>query len=294
MPSSQTTVHTISVDGVGVFYRTAGSLSSPSILLLHGFPSSSHQYRKLIPLLAQKYRVLAPDIPGFGFTKAPAEYKYTFDNFARTISGFVDALEIKKFAMHVFDYGAPTGYRIAVQRPEAVTAIISQNGNAYLEGFGEEFWAPLKEYWASGSDNERDVLRRHAFSIESIKFQYECGTPDDRKQNIGPESYALDHALLTTPTAIERQLDILYDYRTNLDAYPSFQEYFRRGQVPLLAIWGENNIIFIPPGADAFRKDLPNAKIVMLGAGHFAVETPAEEIAGEMLEFLRKVQFGSP
>lgn len=282
-----TTSH-ISVDGLSVFYRAAGNPQHPSILLLHGFPSSSHQYRNLIPLLAEKYHVLAPDLPGFGFTSVPAarDYTYTFENFTRTILAFLDALDIKKFAVYIFDYGAPVALRIALQRPDAITAIVSQNGNAYDEGFGKDFWAPIAKYWASDSQADRETIRSAALTFETTKWQYDFGS--SAPQNIAPESYHLDFALLDRPGIKDIQLDILRDYQTNVSLYPKFQEYFRVSQVPLLAIWGKNDVIFVAAGGEAFKKDLPNAEVHFVDAGHFAVESNTVEISNLMLEFLGK------
>jgi pimeloyl-ACP methyl ester carboxylesterase len=283
-----TKVSTISADGVDVFYREAGSPTNPADLLLHGFPSSSHQFRHLITILAEKYHVLAPDLPGFGFTVVPSSrnYKYAFSSFATTIGSFLDGLSIKKFAVYIFDYGAPTALRLALQRPEAITAIISQNGNAYVEGLGPDFWAPLQKYWASGDKADREPLRGGALSFEATKWQYENGSPNPGA--IEPESYHLDYALLSRPGIQDIQLDIFYDYRTNVDLYPQFQEYFRKSQVPLLAIWGEKDVIFVPEGARAFKRDLPNADVRFVQGGHFSLETHLGEISEAIVGFLGK------
>lgn len=273
------------VGKLNIFYREAGSESAPVILLLHGFPSSSHQYRNLIPILATKYRVVAPDLPGFGFTKVPDDFKYTFANFATAIGDFIDVLSITKFSVYVFDYGAPTGLRLALQRPEAVTAIFSQNGNAYLDGLGE-IWAPIRQYWKTGSTEDREKLRPALLGFESVKGQYTFGS--QHPEAIPPETYYLDFALLSRPGNQDIQLDIFKDYATNLDVYPAFQEYFRKSQVPMLVMWGKNDPFFIPPGAEAFKRDLPKAEIHLLDAGHFAGETNTKEIAALMLEFLEK------
>ncbi|RDW58948.1 alpha/beta fold hydrolase [Aspergillus mulundensis] len=271
-----------------VFYREAGAQTAPTILLLHGFPSSSHQYRNLIPILATKYRVLAPDLPGFGFTTVPEGFQYTFDNLATVISEFLDQLKIKKFSVYIFDYGAPTGLRIALQRPDAVQAIISQNGNAYEEGLGA-FWDQIRELWYSNNEpNVRAKLASALLSFEATKWQYEEGTQEEKLRSLAPESYHLDYALLQRPGNSEAQLDLFWDYRNNLPFYPRFQEYFRNSQVPLLAVWGKNDQIFIQPGAEAFRRDLPGAEVVLLDAGHFAVETETAEIGELILHFLHK------
>ncbi|KAL3480886.1 Alpha/Beta hydrolase protein [Aspergillus californicus] len=269
-----------------IFYREAGPRSAPVILLLHGFPSSSHQYRNLIPILATRYRVLAPDLPGFGFTTVPEGFQYTFDGLAAVISEFLDELGVKKFSVFIFDYGAPTGLRLALQRPDAVQAIITQNGNAYDEGLGE-FWSQVRELWTSNNNSTvRSRLASGLLSLEATKWQYEEGTQSSRV--IAPESYTLDYALLQRPGNAEIQIDLFWDYRNNLPLYARFQEYFRQSQVPLLAVWGRNDQIFVAAGAEAFKRDLPKAEVHLLDAGHFAVETETEEIGVLILNFLRK------
>lgn len=277
----------VNVDGLNLFYRTAGLATNPTVLLLHGFPSSSHQYRNLIPLLADKYHVLAPDLPGFGFTEVPEsrQYAYTFDNLAKTISLFLDELSVKTFSVYIFDYGAPTGLRLALERPGAVKAIISQNGNAYDEGLGA-FWDPIRKYWASGAQEDREALRPALLGFAPTKWQYAFGSPNP--EVIAPETYTLDYTLLSRPGNNDIQLDLFKDYASNLPLYPKFQEYFRNSQVPLLAVWGKNDLIFVPPGAEAFKRDLPNAEIHLIDAGHFAIETHTIEIANLIREFLAK------
>jgi len=277
----------ISVDGVDLFYRSAGSPSNPVILLLHGFPSSSHQFRNLIPLLASNYYVIAPDLPGFGFTVIPEtrQYKYTFANLAITVGALVDALKISKFAIYIFDYGAPTGLRLALERPEAITAIISQNGNAYEEGLGA-FWDPIKAYWASGSTSDREVLLNSILTFDATIWQYHNGAPNPG--SVSPETYYLDYALMERPGNKDIQLDLFGDYGTNLPLYPKFQEYFRTSDVPVLAVWGKNDLIFVPPGAEAFRKDVKKVEIHLLDAPHFAIETNEGAFAALILEFLKK------
>lgn len=273
--------------GENVFYREAGAPTSPTILLLHGFPSSSHQYRHLIPVLAPHYHVIAPDLPAFGFTSVPDNYTYSFENIATTIDTFLAELPNSptKYIIYIFDYGAPTGLRLALKHPEKVQAIITQNGNAYTEGLGS-FWDPVRILWAShNSASARDNLRPF-LEIGGTKSQYFDGTPDP--STIAPESYTLDQALLDRPGNKDIQLDIFYDYRTNVDLYPQWQEYFRKRQVPLLAVWGKNDPIFISPGAVAFKKDLPKAEIHLLDAGHFAVESNTAEIGSLMVSFLKK------
>jgi pimeloyl-ACP methyl ester carboxylesterase len=278
--------HTIQADGVDVFYREAGPKDAPVMLLLHGFPSSSHMYRDLIPLLATKYRVIAPDLPGFGFTTVPSDrnYVYTFDNLALTIEAFVQALQLKSYALYVFDYGAPVGFRLAASRPERVTAIVSQNGNAYLEGLGDA-WAPIRKYWAEPNAENREVIRGF-LNLEVTKWQYVHGVADPA--SVAPESYTLDAALLERPGNQDIQLDLFLDYANNLELYPTFQQFFRDAKPPMLAIWGKNDPFFIPPGAAAFAKDNPNAVVQMLDTGHFAVETHVDEIAAAIHALLAK------
>lgn len=284
--STRASFHTVEADGVKLFYREAGAADAPVVLLLHGFPSSSHMYRDLIPLLANKYRVIAPDLPGFGFTEVPAErnYVYTFDNLAATMEAFVQALKLSKYALYVFDYGAPTGFRLAAAHPERVTALVSQNGNAYLEGLGDA-WAPLKKYWAEPNAENREVIRGF-LNLEMTKWQYVHGvTAPDR---VAPESWYLDAALLQRPGNQEIQLDLFLNYASNLELYPVFQKFFREAQVPTLAIWGKHDPFFIPPGAEAYRRDNPNAVVKLLDTGHFALETHVDEIAAEMHKLLAK------
>ncbi|KAK8213531.1 hypothetical protein M8818_002833 [Zalaria obscura] len=277
-------------NGVRCFYREAGSASNPVLLLLHGFPSSSNQYRNLIPLLSKKYHVIAPDLPGFGFTTTAADHEHTFANMAITIMHLLDQLKIKKFAAYVFDYGAPTLWRIALQRPDAVTAIISQNGSAYEEALGEDFWAPLRTYWADPTNQDkRKALRSAALTFEATKWQYENGEPD-AENTVDPAAYHLDWALLNRPGNMEIQLDLFRDYGNNVALYPEVHTWFRETGVPLLALWGKNDVIFVPQGAEAFKKDLPNAVIHFLDAGHFAVETHTEEVATKVLQFLDGLQ----
>jgi pimeloyl-ACP methyl ester carboxylesterase len=274
----------IEADGVRVFYREAGDPNAPVVLLLHGFPASSFQYRELIPRLADRYRVIAPDLPGFGFTEVPADrnYVYTFDALAKTIEAFTDALNLKKYALYIFDYGAPTGLRLAMAHPERVTAIVSQNGNAYEEGLGDA-WAPLRRYWSDPSAENRNTIRG-ALTAEGMRREYSVGMPNS--DVVAPESYTLDAALLARPGNVEIQLDLFLDYANNVKLYPKFQEYFRTSKPPLLAIWGKNDLYFIPPGAEAFRRDIPNATIQFLDTGHFALETHLEEITTAMRGFL--------
>ena len=272
----------VTADGISIFYREAGPADGPVVLLLHGFPTSSFQFRELIPRLADKYRVIAPDLPGFGVTEVPAErnYTYTFDSLAKSIEAFTDALALQRYALYIFDFGAPTGLRLAVSRPERVTAIFSQNGNAYEEGLGET-WAPLKQYWNNETVENREMVRK-LLGADGIRFQYFHGVPNPER--IAPESYTLDTALIARPGNMEIQLDLHLDYRNNIPAYPKFHEYFRQYRPPFMAIWGKNDPFFIPAGAEAYKKDLPSASIRFVDSGHFALETHVEEIAEGMRE----------
>jgi pimeloyl-ACP methyl ester carboxylesterase len=282
-----TSVRNVKADGVQVFYRAAGDPSALVVLLLHGFPTSSFMFRELIPRLADRYRVIAPDLPGFGFTEVPAErkYTYTFDALAHTIEAFTDALGLSRYALYLFDYGAPTGLRLAMAHPERVTAIVSQNGNAYEDGLGDA-WGPIRTYWSAPTAENREVLRQNIMTLEATRWQYTHGVANP--QSVAPESYTLDTALFQRPGNIEIQLDLFLDYASNVKLYPKFQEYFRKSKPPLLAIWGKNDPFFIPAGAEAFRKDLPNAQVHFLDTGHFAIETHVEEIAAAMREFLEE------
>jgi pimeloyl-ACP methyl ester carboxylesterase len=283
-PAPVTSIHRVQADGVTVFYRAAGDPNSPVVLLLHGFPASSFMFRELIPRLADEYRVIAPDLPGFGFTEVPAErkYVYSFEALAATMNAFTQALKLRRFAIYVFDYGAPTGFRLAMAHPDRVTAIVSQNGNAYEEGLGDA-WGPIRKYWAEPTSENRDVLRTNILTLEGTRWQYTHGVSDP--QSVPPESYTLDAALLERPGNKDIQLDLFLDYSSNVKLYPAFQAYFRKVQPPLLAIWGKNDPFFIPPGAEAFRKDIPQARVEFLDTGHFAIETHFIEIAAAMKQF---------
>lgn len=277
---------TKTVDGVDLFYREAGTPGRPALLLLHGFPSSSHMFRNLMPQLADEFHVIAPDLPGFGFTEVAAErdYRYSFDNLARTMDAFVDAIGLKRFALYVFDYGAPVGWRMAMQRPQRITALVSQNGNAYVEGLSEG-WKPIEAYWQAPTQANRDALRA-LLTPETTKWQYTHGVADP--QAVAPEGHALDALLMTRPGNVDIQLDLFLDYASNVALYPSFQSYFREHRPPLLAVWGENDPFFLPAGAQAFLRDLPKAEIHLLKTGHFALETHTNEIAQLMRPFLRR------
>src|SRR5277367_2683917 len=282
----RTSVRRVEADGVKMFYREAGPSEAPVVLLLHGFPTSSFQYRELIPRLADRYRVIAPDLPGFGFTEVPSErnYQYTFDSLAESISAFTDAVSLKRYALYVFDYGAPVGFRLAMARPERVTAIVSQNGNAYEEGLGDA-WAPIRRYWSEPTTANREAIRK-VLNLEGMRREYASGIPN--AEVIAPEGYTLDAALLARPGNVDIQLDLFLDYANNVKLYPTFQEYFRKSKPPLLAIWGKRDPYFIPPGAEAFRRDIPNATVQFLDTGHFALETHLEEIAAAIRQFLAK------
>jgi pimeloyl-ACP methyl ester carboxylesterase len=272
------------VGDVDVFYREAGPADAPVILLLHGFPTSSHMFRDLIPLLSDRYRVIAPDLPGYGQTKAPkrGDFDYTFDNLAGVIGGFVDAIGLTKYALYIFDYGAPTGLRLALAHPERVTAIITQNGNAYLDGFSAG-WESWQRYWREPTPENREATRE-ALAPETIRdIQYGTGTDLTR---LSPDGYTLDIAYMSRPGADEIQLDLILDYRSNVARYPEFQAYFRDHQPPLLAVWGKHDPFFIPPGAEAYKRDLPEAEVHFLDTGHFALETHANDIAGYIRDFL--------
>jgi pimeloyl-ACP methyl ester carboxylesterase len=279
-----TSHHHIQADGVTLFYREAGPANAPVVLLLHGFPTSSFQYRELIPRLADRYHVIAPDLPGFGFTEVPQErgYTYTFDNLAKTIFAFTQALKLTRYALYVFDYGAPTGFRLALMAPERVTAIVSQNGNAYEEGLGDA-WQPIQRYWREPSLKHRNAIRA-GLNLEGLRHEYSVGIPDPTL--IKPEGYTLDAALLARPGNVDIQLDLFLDYANNVKLYPKFQEYLRMEKPPLLAVWGKFDPYFIPAGAQAFQRDIPNALVELLPTGHFALETHLEEIVMSMRKFL--------
>lgn len=282
----QVTYGSRQVGEVTMAYREAGPPDAPVVLLLHGFPTAGHMFRDLIPLLADRYRVIAPDLPGFGRTRAPSReaYRYTFDTLAEALAGFVDALGLTRYALYVFDYGAPTGLRLALRHPERVGAIVTQNGNAYDEGLSPE-WAVWRAYWEEPSQERREACR--AFLTQAaIRAQYEHGAPAGR---VSPDGWSLDAYDMRRPGAEEIQLDLILDYRSNVARYPDFQAYFRAHRPPLLAVWGRNDPFFLPAGAEAYRRDLPEAEIHLLDTGHFALETHAAEIAERMRDFLGRV-----
>ena len=285
VPIALASARRIEADGVSVFYREAGPKDGPVLLLLHGFPASSFQYRELMLLLADRYRVIAPDFPGFGFTEVPEgrSYVYTFDALAKTMLAFTEALGLERYALYIFDYGAPVGLRLAMARPERITAIVSQNGNVYEEGLGDA-WPPIRRYWNEPTTENRKAVRE-ALSPESIREQYTTGAP--HPERIKPEGYTLDIALIQRPGNMDIQLDLFLDYANNVKMYPAFQQYFRESQPKLLAIWGKNDLFFIPAGAEAFRRDLPAAEVKLLDTGHFALETHVEEVAAAVRASLR-------
>jgi pimeloyl-ACP methyl ester carboxylesterase len=272
------------VDGLNIFYREAGPRDGQALLLLHGFPSSSHMFRDLIPSLADRFHVVAPDLIGFGQSDMPSRdaFSYTFDNIAAVIDRFTEVIGLKSFAIYVFDYGAPTGFRIALKHPDRVTAIISQNGNAYEEGLSAG-WNPIQTYWKDPSQENRAALRQ-LLTPDATYWQYSHGVSD--VSAISPDGYTIDNGYLARPGADEIQLDLFGDYKSNVALYPKFQEYFREHQPPLLAIWGKNDPFFLPPGAEAFKRDNPKATVTFLDTGHFALETHATEIASAIRNFL--------
>jgi pimeloyl-ACP methyl ester carboxylesterase len=271
------------VGDVDVFYREAGPTDAPTILLLHGYPTASHMFRELIPKLSDRFRLIAPDLPGFGQTKAPGRgaFEYTFDNLAKTIDAFVQAIGLARYAIYIFDYGAPTGMRLALVHPERVSALITQNGNAYEEGFGP-MWALFRKYWNDPSAANRDACRA-TLTREVTKSQYTTGSDEEL---LSPDGYELDTAYLARSGNDEIQLDLIYDYRTNVAAYPSWQAYLRENKPPTLIVWGKNDPFFLPPGALAFKRDLPDAEVSFVDAGHFALETRCDEIADKIRDFL--------
>jgi pimeloyl-ACP methyl ester carboxylesterase len=275
----------VSVAGFNIFYREAGDPFKSTLLLLHGFPTSSHMFRNLIPLLADQFHIVAPDLPGFGFSDAPdhAQFKYTFDHLAEIIGTFTEQIGLRRFALYVFDYGAPVGFRLALKHPDRITALISQNGNAYVEGLSEG-WSPIRAYWENPTPENRAALRAQ-FSLEGTRFQY-CHGVENASERIAPEVIALDQALLDRPQSADIQLDLFGDYQNNVTLYPKFQEYFRTYRPPTLAVWGKNDPFFLPAGAEAYRRDNPAAKVVFYDTGHFALETHVNEIAGEIRTFL--------
>jgi len=283
---SDVAYRTADVDGVTVFYREAGAADMPTLLLLHGYPSASHQFRELIPLLAGRFRIIAPDLPGFGKSDMPsrADFSYTFDHLADVIDRFTDVLGLDRFAIYVFDYGAPVGFRIATRHPERITAIISQNGNAYEEGLSDG-WNPIQAYWKDPSEANREAIRTMVEPQTTI-WQYTHGVPDPTR--VSPDGYGLDNYYLARPGNDEIQLDLFLDYASNVALYPAWQQYFRASRPPLLAVWGKNDPFFLPAGAEAFKRDIPHAEVRFLDTGHFALETNVEDVATAITEFLTR------
>jgi pimeloyl-ACP methyl ester carboxylesterase len=288
-----TTHRTLDVDGLKIFYREAGDPDAPTLLLLHGFPASSHMFRDLIPALSDRFHLVAPDLPGFGFSEAPerTRFQYTFDRLADVIDRFTEILGLRSYALYVFDYGAPVGFRLALRHPERITALVSQNGNAYEEGLSGG-WNPIQRYWKEPTPKNREALRDF-LKPETTRFQYVHGAPDETK--VAPEAYTLDAALLARPGNDDIQLDLFLDYQSNVALYPAFQKYIRSRKPPVLAVWGRNDPFFLPPGAEAFQRDNPEAEVRFYDAGHFALETSGDEIAAAIRDFLgRKVTLPSP
>jgi pimeloyl-ACP methyl ester carboxylesterase len=275
---------TADVDGRTVFYREAGAPDAPTLMLLHGFPSASHQFRELIPLLADRFHLIAPDLLGFGKSDMPArgDFDYTFEHLTDAVDRLTEMLGLGRFALYVFDYGAPVGFRLATRHPERITAIISQNGNAYSEGLSDA-WSPVQAYWKDPSKANREGIRMLVQPQTTI-WQYTHGVPDQTK--VSPDGYGLDNYYLARSGADEIQLDLFLDYATNVELYPAFQEYFRTSRPPLLAVWGRNDPFFLPAGAEAFKRDIPDADVRFVDTGHFALETHVEPIAAAIRQFL--------
>lgn len=278
---------TVKIDGLDIFYREAGPKDAPTLLLLHGFPASSHMFRNLIPALANKYHVIAPDYPGFGYSSAPAvdKFDYTFDKLADVIEKFTENIGLKSYALYVQDYGAPVGYRLAVKRPERVTGLIVQNGNAYDEGLDNDLWKPIKTYWKDRTEKNAEPLRAF-LKLDGTKWQYLHGAR--KAESISPDAWMLDQLGLDRPGNAEIQLALFYSYGSNPPLYPSWQAYFRKHQPPTLIVWGKNDQIFPPAGAEPYKKDLKNLEFHLLDTGHFALEEEGDQIAGLMREFLKK------
>jgi pimeloyl-ACP methyl ester carboxylesterase len=277
---------TTSVAGVNIFYREAGERGAPVVVLLHGFPSSSHMYRNLIPALADRYHVIAPDLPGFGLSAMPSssDFEYSFATFSTVVASLLEQIGAERYALYVMDYGAPTGFRVALAHPDRVSALIVQNGNAYEEGMGD-FWAPTRAYWADNGSANRDAMRPF-LSLDGTRFQYLTGSKDEAR--IDPSAYLYDQLFLDRPGSVEIQLDIIYDYRTNVALYPAFHAFLREHRPPTLILWGENDPIFLADGARAFLRDVPDAELHFFDTGHFALEDKADEMIPFMRDFLAR------
>ena len=275
------------VDGLNIFYREAGSADRPTIVLLHGYPSSSHMFRELIPRLAEKYHVIAADMPGFGYSDAPSkdEFVYSFEHLAEVMDKFLDAIGVAKYSIYVQDYGSPVGFRLFAKHPERIQAIVSQNGNAYEEGLGDFWGAYLVPFWKD-RNAETEAKVRELVTLEATKFQYFTGVSN--AEHISPDGYQFDQRLLDRPGIADIQVELFYDYRKNVELYPEWHVALKKAQPPLLAVWGKGDVIFIPAGAEAFRRDLPDAEIHFVDSGHFALEEKSEAIAGYILDFLAK------
>jgi pimeloyl-ACP methyl ester carboxylesterase len=286
------TFRTVNVDGFNVFCRDAGPRDAPPILLLHGFPTSSHMFRDLIPKLSDRFRLVAPDLPGFGQSEMPARgsFRCTFDGIAHVIDRFTETIGLDRFAIYVFDYGAPTGFRLAVKHPDRITALISQNGNAYVEGLSDG-WNPIRAYWNEPTQANRDALRT-LLTPETTYWQYTTGVKDTSL--VSPDGYSLDTYYMTRPGAHDVQLDLFLDYASNVALYPKFQEYFRQHQPPLLAVWGNGDPFFVPAGAEAFKRDITNATVTFFDTGHFALETHSDDIASAIGNFLAGIDLRAP
>jgi pimeloyl-ACP methyl ester carboxylesterase len=279
---------TVKVNGLDIFYREAGPADAPAVLLLHGFPTSSQMFRKLIPALADKYRVVAPDYPGYGYSSMPPhdDFQYTFDNLANVVDAFTESLGLRSYALYVQDYGAPIGYRLAAKHPERVTAIVVQNGNAYDEGLDNEFWKPIKAYWQEPTSKQKRDALRNLLTYDATKWQYTTGVP--QVDLVPPDGAAEDQFLLDRPGNDEIQLDLFLSYGSNPPLYPTWQAYFRQHQPPMLIVWGKNDQIFPPAGAEPYKRDLKTLEFHLLDAGHFALETHSGEIARLMRDFLER------
>jgi pimeloyl-ACP methyl ester carboxylesterase len=286
--SSKVLHRTARIGDLDIFYRESGPKDAPTILLLHGFPTSSQMFRHLIPALSDRYHVIAPDYPGYGHSSMPThdQFKYTFDNLAQVMDQFTDKLGLSKYAIYVQDYGAPIGYRLAVAHPERISAIVVQNGNAYVEGLASSFWDPIKAYWAEPTSTEKRDALRSAFTYKTTKWQYTHGVPNP--ELVSPDGAAHDQFLLDRPGNVDIQLDLFLSYGSNPPLYPKWQEYFRTYQPPMLIAWGKNDTIFPAAGAEPYKRDLKNLEFHLLDAGHFALETNGDEIAQLMRDFLDK------